>query len=242
MPIININSDAVVAHTARLERLRRSAIPNAVRNTLNRAAFDVKTDTMLKESDVFIHRRPTFFKANSRVETAKGGNVDSMAATVGFIPKAGDTSHSVEDLQEQETGGNIKGRAFIALPAARTGNSWSKNVRAKNRLANIKTRIADPKKNMPRLGAKQAFIFTAAAAGVGAFIMNTGHTRLLEIKAITREKGDTKVKAVIVDSIKKGRQAHIKPTHFMAKASDKSAHKMNGYFIAEAEIQIERAR
>lgn len=242
MPVLNINSDAVVAHTARLERIRTSALSKAIKNTLNSAAFDVKTDMMLKESDVFIHRKPTFFKANSRVEMAKGLNVDSMKATVGFIPKAGDASHSVEDLQEQEYGGDIKGRAFIALPKARVSNQWGKNVRAKNRLSNIRGRIADPRKAMGRLGAKQAFVFTAAATGVGGFIMNTDHTRVLEIKSITRESGDTKVKSVIVDSIKKGRKAHVKATNFMERASDKSAAKMNGYFITAAEKQLALAK
>ena len=120
---------AISDHVSRLERINRSALPVAVRQTLNAAAFDVKQNTMPEEADIFIHRKPTFFKANSGVTPAKGLDVNTMEATVGFKPKTGDRSHSVEDLEEQEEGGVIPhSRAFVALKEGRTGQQWQKNT------------------------------------------------------------------------------------------------------------------
>ena len=48
--ILNVNTDAVVALTNKLEKLHRSAFPVAVRSTLNSAAFDMKKDTILKSA------------------------------------------------------------------------------------------------------------------------------------------------------------------------------------------------
>ncbi|MBL4809315.1 MAG: hypothetical protein JKY43_04565, partial [Phycisphaerales bacterium] len=42
----NVNTDAVVSLTNKLEKLHKSAFPVAVRGTLNSAAFDVKQKSM----------------------------------------------------------------------------------------------------------------------------------------------------------------------------------------------------
>src|ERR1035437_10094141 len=106
---LNINSDKVVMHTATLERLHKSALPVAIRRALNSAAYDVKTDTMPLEADIFIHRSPTFFKATSKVAPATGFNIQSMKSTVGFIPSAGakESGGATKDLAEQEDSGFI---------------------------------------------------------------------------------------------------------------------------------------
>lgn len=245
MPTFVVDSTAIQGQVNRLKKINKSALPVAIRQTLNKAAYDVKQNTMPKESDVFIHRKPTFFKANSKVIQAQGFDVKSMIAEVGFLPKPNDKSHSVEDLEQQEKGGNIKGRAFIALPAARVGNSWGRNVRAKNRLEKMRTSIIDPRRNPKSKGrGKMSFILSARHAGVGGFVMNQDHTRLLEIKSIkevpanNRWGKNTVVKSTIVDSIKKNRSAHVKATKFMQKASLTSAKKMESDFVALANKKI----
>lgn len=242
MPILNIDNSGVVQHTARLEKMRKSAMPVAVRQTLSRAAFDVKKVTMPAESDVFTHRNKTFFKANSKVDPAKGFDIKTMQAVVGFVPKPGDKSHSVEDLEQQEEGGNIKGRAFIATPQARTGGLFSGKVKAKNRLETMRNSIVDPRKNNGN--GKSNFVRSAIHAGVGGFIMNQSHDRVLEIKGIQRkaDNSGTTIKTIMVDTIKKNRSAHVGATHFMRKASDKSADKMEGYYIEEAEKQFAKIK
>src|SRR5690606_16933932 len=91
---------------------------------LTKTARHVKDVTMPKTSKVFVRRAPNFFKANSKWERAEGFDIKKMKATVGFysnrlVKQA--TNYAVRDLEQQEKGGNIRGRAFIAMRQARTG-------------------------------------------------------------------------------------------------------------------------
>ena len=45
-----------------------------------------------------------------------------------------------------------------------------------------------------------------------------------------------------VFSVRAGREAHVKATHFMAKASNESAAKMDKDFVKFAEIQLQKIK
>ena len=240
---ININSDAAVRHTARLDRLHRSALPVAVRNTLNKAAFDVKKESMPSVAKkTFVERSPNFFKANSKVTPATGFNVSSMKATVGFVSKSGNDK-SVDDLEQQEHGGQIGGRSLVALKQARSGSSWNKRVRANLRMGKIRGKIIDPGKAGPKNNVKkeQAFVKSAVHAGKGGLIFGKKSV-VFQIRALKRVKGNTIVKVTPIYSVERGRKARIKATNFMRKASLLSGNKMEQIFAQEAKKQIERLR
>jgi hypothetical protein len=237
--VVVIDSSAIADHAARLAKMSRSALPVVTRQTLNRAAYDVKKRTMPREADkTFVKRKKTFFKANSRVEQAQGFDINTMEAKVGFLPKVADKSHSVEDLQEQEEGGDIKGRAFIALPKARTSNSWGKNVRVKNRLENMRNSIFDSKNGNLKVKGKEGYVISALYAGVGGFVLNQSHTHVSEITGIKRVGRNTKITQKTVYSVKKGRAAHVHATHFMRTASLDSAREMEKWFKELAEKKL----
>lgn len=242
--ILNINSDALVKHTARLERIGKAAMPVAVRTSLNSTAFDVKTNTMpAMAKRTFEERKPTFFKANSKVETAKGLDIENMQATVGFKPKTG-TDKSVDDLEQQEHGGNIGGRSFIPLAAARTGNSWNKNVRSNLRISDVKKKIVDVEDAKGRSD-KEKYIKSALHAGKGGFVLSTGRSgvrSLMHIRSIVRKGKSTIVKSKAIFSVKAGRKVQPPATHFMERSSLQSAGKMEHFFIKEAEKQINKLR
>jgi uncharacterized protein YfiM (DUF2279 family) len=245
---LNINTDAVVRHTARLEQLHRSALPVAIRGALNGAAYDVKKVTMPKASDIFTHRSPTFFKATSKVNPAKGFNIRSMASMVGFLPQAGakESGGATKDLQQQEDGGRIGHRAFIPLRKARAGSSNNRRVRANVRLAAIRSKIIDSKTSKAKTKAGQ-FFSSAMLAGKGGFVIgnlrnSAGNKTLLQINSVHRENGRTYVNSTPIYSVKSGRSVQPKATHFMRKASLISAGKMEIYYIAEAEKQIARLK
>lgn len=244
--ILNINSDALVRHTARLEQMHKSALPIAVRQTLSRAAFDVKKVTMPAESDVFIHRKSTFFKSNSKVEPAKGFDISTMKAMVGFVPKPGDKSHSVEDLEQQEDGGAIGDRAFVPLKDARAAKAWGRMPKNALRWTMIKSKILNAENvNGPAPG--QNFIKSAIYAGKGGFVIGTtvnanGNKMLYLINSIKRVDGDTKINSTPIYAVKAGRKVHPEAQHFMKKASDKSAGKMDAIFIEEANKQLAKIK
>lgn len=235
----NINTDAVVRFTNALEKMHRSALPTAIRGTLNKAVYDVKTNTMPKKTDdVFAKRQPNFFKANSRFENATGFNVNQMKAQIGFIEGGlkGGNNYSVKDLEEQEYGGSIDKRSFIPLPAARIGNNKNKNVRLSARLSKIK-KIIDVKNSTVK-NKKSRFVEAVVFAGKGGFVLS-GKT-LWRIDSLKKINGKSIYKKTALYSFRKGRSVNVNQTHFMRDSSLESAKKMDDFFIAEAKRQIQK--
>lgn len=233
---LNINSDAVVRHTNTLEKMHRSALPNAIRGTLNSAALDVKQNTMPRSAaSEFTQRAPNFFRANSKVDFAKGWDVDSMRSTVGFIGKTSNKSdQAVDDLEAQEYGGKIESRAFIAMDIARAGGSDTK-VRPSNRIGKIKNVVNS--NTMAGKSPKSSFILAAMKAGKGGFVIgNTPKKTLWKIESINGRL----IKKKPLFSYEKGRKVRVSQTGFMRSASMESGNKMDRIFYKEAQKQIER--
>lgn len=237
MPILNINTNATALFSAKLEKLSRSALPVAVRGALNAAALDVKQNTMPAEAaKKFTQRRPQFLRAKSRVEFASGWDINSMRSTVGFSGN----EQAVEDLNQQEESGKIKGRSFIPLDTARVGNSYGRNIQAKNRLGPRLT-IVDARK-MVGANPGQKFVKAVLAAGVGGLVLADfkGETILWRVNSLKKEGGHWKLTALYTYA--KGRKVDIhKATHFMANASRESSAKMEKFFIEQAEKQFAKA-
>lgn len=240
----NINSSAVVVLTNKLEKLRKSALPNAIRNTLNSAAFDVKQKTMPVTSHKhFIHRKPNFFIANSKVIMAQGYDIKTMRATVGFTPtNAKYNNFAVNELEQQEHSGTIQHRTFVPLDQARSGESHSSQILPSNRLKTIK-KIIDTAKGQTFRNKKEQFIKAAIHAGKGGFVIgNFGKKTLFRITGVKRDKnGKTIISRKAIYSYDKGRGVKIKKaTHFFREASLISANRINGFFAREAQRQIQR--
>jgi len=237
MPFINVNNDAVVNLTNKLEKLHKSAFPVAVRTSLNSAAFDVKKSTMPKSAKRFQNRDKKFFKSNSSVDMAKGFNTKSMASTVGFVSRRG-KNQAVDDLEQQERGGTIKGRSLIAMDSARSSKSNKKKVQKKNRISTMPNVVNSRK--VRGANAKQRFVKSVVKAGVGGLVLSEyrGKEILWRVRSLSRSGGKFKLTALY--SYKKGRNVSVKATHFMEKASIKSAKKLDDFYIIEGEKQIKR--
>jgi len=226
---LNVNTDEMVLFTNRLERLNRSAFPMSVREALNSAAFDVKKVQLIISSEKnFINRQPNFFKANSRVEMAKGWDLSGMVAKVGMIDLGGN-NYAVDDLKQQEHGGKIDSKSFIPLDSARNSNSAKKIVAPRNRLSKIKNIVMAAKTE--GVSEAQRFLKSVISAGSGGFVLS--------------ERGvlwkiDSMNKKTPLYSFKKGRSVNVKPTHFMKEASEASAKKIDDFYILAAEKQFER--
>jgi len=234
---LNVDTDALVQYTNKLEKLPKSAFPSAVRGTLNGLAFDVKKNTMPESAKShFTIRQNNFFKANSRVETARGFDVDSMKSTVGFVPFGG-TNTAVDDLEKQESGGVIPGRSFIPMNAARTGKSPDRVVSRRNRIRGIKNvvRVDDAKGKTPG----EKFIKSVVFAGKGGHILH--ENTLFRVDRLSRAGTNWKFKLAAIYSFEKGRKARIaKATHFMEKAVEKTRQKADEIYFKEAERQIKK--
>lgn len=243
---LNINTDATVVYTNKLEKLHKSALPSAVRGALNRAVFDVKTNTMPKAAaGTFVNRAPNFFKANSRFENASGFDINTMKASIGFVEESlkGDHNYAVKDLQQQEEGGTIKGRSFVPMRAARKGNSGL--VRPNARISKIKNIVKT--KNFKGT-ANQKFIQAVIDTGKGGYVLSGKKNILFKINSLSILKVSRNVKSHIRFKItplykfRKSGKPRVKPTHFMEKSCLQSAAKIEHFYIREAQRQILKLR
>lgn len=245
MPRFHVDSSNIRNHVNTLQLISRSALPVAIRQTLNDAAIDVKKVTMPETAKRFTQRRKTFLKANSRVEFAKGLDVNTMRSAVGFVPlNKSDKGHAVQDLEQQEDGGEIKDRSFIALPGAR-GGKWQGNVKNEYKLAAIMPTIIAANTESGR-NAKAEFIAGAYKAGPGGIVIGNrvnknGNKTAFKVIGLAGGGGNHgNVLLLPIYSVKKDRKVtpDSKFHGFMAKASMMAALKMNEFFIINAEKQI----
>ena|ERR1044072_2801738 len=238
----NINHRELVALTNKLEKLHRSALPSAIRGTLGDGAFNVKTETMpASAKSAFEERSPNFFKANSRFENATGFVINNMVARVGFVDTGlrDKPNYAVEELEQQEEGGTIPKRSFIALKGARVGNNFSKAVRPNARLKQIR-RIVNASRAQGTSD-KQKFMKSVAFAGKGGLVLSSykGRSTLWRVNSLRRaELG--RLKLTPLYSFKQGRSVKVEATHFMRSASFQTADKLNGFYIKQAMRQLNK--
>lgn len=226
----------------RLEKFRKSALPNAIRGTLNSLAFDVKQRTMPVSADKHMEKRkPNFFKANSKVLMARSGDIKTMKAVVGFVSSnATYNNFAVRELEQQEFGGSIPKRTFVPLDFSRSGQGNSGQVLPSNRLKTLKNIINSA--NAKGRNAREKFIKSAIHAGKRGYVIGNIGTRqtLFRVNSIKRDKsGKTIIGKTPLYSFQHGRSVKIKKsTHFMREASYKSMKKGSAFFIREAKRQL----
>ena len=236
MTKFNINVDAAVVMTNKLEKLHRSALPVAVRRSLDSAAFDVKQRTLLSTTKtIFTERRKNFFKATSRVKKAKGFNIKTMHSTVGFV--GAEKNQAVDDLEKQERGGSIGGRSFVPLRSARKGDSDKGVVETKYRTTKFKNVIRAGKQKGGSKGVR--FIKAAMKAGKGGNVIGQNGI-LFRITKMNKSAKKFKFKSKAIYDFKKGRKPRVKATHFMKKSTLKTSKMIPKFFNIEGRKQIKR--
>ena len=214
----DINTKAMIDLTAKLGELHRSALPVAVRGTLNNAAFETKRRIPQTASRKFTTRNRSFFRAFSSVNKAGGFDINTMKASVGINAQKG--SKVAEGLEKQEKGGAIKGRKLIPHDKGRVSGAHNKRVRKKNQFAGIK--IHDAKK-------KQSGRINYL------LIKKGGKGTVFEIKQTGRKR-----KLVPVYHYRNTKVSRVKPSPFMRPASIIASKQMGKFYAEQAERQIKR--
>lgn len=216
----DVNTKALIELTAKLGQLHRSALPVAVRGTLNDAAFETKQRVPQLASRKFITRNRGFFRAFSSVNRAGGFNINTMRAEAGINPEKG--SRVAEGLEAQETGGAIRGRKLIPHDKGRVSGSHRKRVRRQNRFSNI-GKIADSRKR-DKTGSADFLLIRKGSSGTVFKVQQTGRKRKLTPVYHYR---NTKV-------------SRVKPSPFMKPSAYLAMKKMPDFYLKNAEKQIKR--
>ena len=230
---LDLNSDELVVHINRLEKISRKAMPKAIRGTLNSLAFDTKKDTFLDESKKdFTNRTKNFFKSNSGVQVAKGTDLRSMESTVGMFAKAKETGSAIGNMDAQMRGGTVKDRELVPMDEARITKKNNRNVSGKNRLNKKLGKIVKVS-SVSGSSKGQKFVRAVLMAGAGNVVQTD--RALIRVKSI---KG-RKFNLVGLYYIRKDGTYKVKnPTNTMGDAAIKSMRKEQEIFIKEAERQL----
>jgi hypothetical protein len=264
---IRVDTSAFFEMNKVFTKIEKSAFPLAVRQTLSDAAFYTKKQTLLKVSnETFTIRQRNFFKANSRAEPAQGFDIDRMVATVGMWDQKltkinGRHNYAVDELEQQEVGGDIDHKTFIPMTKARKGGKGV--VREKFRYSDIgsaKDIIRAQKGSLTGRGRagghaskKQQFIRAAIMAqkmGKSVFMGNKNPSkgsrtlffinRLSIFSNIKTRKRKLDIKVTPIYNVKKGRAIKVKKTDFMKRAALDASLQIDNFFMKNAHKQIDR--
>lgn len=238
----DVNNDAVIALSANLERLNRSAFPSAVRNTLNRTAFEAKKNIPEVASKKFITRQKTFFKRFSIVDKAQGFDVNKMVSTVGIDSRQNQVV--AENLVSQEFGGIVSGKKLIPHDDARTSKNNAKRVRSKNHLNRVNVHNATRAFKGHRGSKRSRFVsavMSTAKSGKKFMLIHSGTTGMIyELSGLSQNRRTKKLKfkAKKVYSVRSNKTHSVKGQHFMLRSATLASRDMNKYFIENAEFQF----
>lgn len=242
--VFDVNNDAAIELTAKLERLSRSAFPSAVRNTLNNAAFETKKNVPKVAANKFVTRQKSFFRKMSLVDKAKGFEVESMVATTGINKSINPAL--AKNLESQEVGGTIRGRKLIPHDHSRTSKNNARKVSSRNHINKIKAHNASKAFRAHRgtRGSKfVAAVMSTAKAGKRHMMLKSGSTGMVyEVNAISQNRRTRKVNFKIkkLYNVRNTKTHRVSAKGFMKKSAETASKNMNKNFKNNAEFQFKK--
>lgn len=216
-----------------LREVKKSALPNATKDTVNDLAFDLKQKQLIPSAQQnFILRAPNFIRGNSTVKKATDRN--RPIAEAGMIDK-GQSSN----FHEQEVGGALK-HAAIPFDTSRLSASRAKKV-AKRYYLSQGSIIDKRRRKRPQMSRKANMIADAAFAYSHKLFMFSGLV-LSEVRSFKRnKKGVPKFKLRSLYNVKSNRTVKVEATHFVKEAGEASLQKTEEFFKLAADRQITKA-
>ena len=174
---------SVKATTKALAKLRTSAVPQAVRFTVNQLAYNATFKAIANAEKRFVLRN-AYTRRNYRYDKATQRNIGDMVAYVG---------HKEEYIKKQEQGGvqDTGGgdHNWVALPGARTSGSFAKPPRRafyKDRIETVR-RTGSTRRSRKSHSVAQFFV----AKRTGKYIIRERGDKktLLQVRTVRRIRG-----------------------------------------------------
>lgn len=238
---LDVNTNANIILTAKLERLNKSAFPSAVRSTLNDSAFEMKKKNILESAKKNMTvRNVSFFRKYTGVKRASGFNISNMYSEVGFSNSNEIKARkSLEGMESNEIGGSDSTGAMY-LPKARTSGSAKKLVRKKGRFDKskiIKGRVRTKKSVSNTLNMLSSF-----EENKPTFINSKKGKFLVQVTAVSFNsvtgKHDFKLDFLMRD--RKKFKATAKATHFNKEAALKTSKQIESFYNKNATWQFNK--
>jgi len=232
--VFNVNADAVIALSARLERLNRSAFPSAVRSTLNDGAFAMKKTNILESARKNMNvKSPMFFKKYTGVRRATGFKIEMMSAEVGFTDKHVDKAQKAVNygMEANEVGATDQ-TGLKYYPATRGSRGM-----VKRSMYFDKNNVDDDQS-----GNTVKRVFRAKKKGKHLFINTSKGKALIKVKSIKKgANGRIKINSQLLMMDRTQKKAKAKATHFNKEAAIKTSKSMDDYYLKNATYQFNKA-
>lgn len=239
----SVNTDASILLTAKLERLRKTAFPSAVRATLSDGAFSMKKSGILDSAKKNLTvRNKTVFKKFTGVERAKGYNINTMSATVGFIDKDGVKGSKVAKGMESSEVGGVDRDGAMYMMATRTSKNRNRLVRKASRFN--KSKIAKGTSSF-RKSKKLSNISNMMASlneKSPTFIETSKGKFLVQVSRLGKKSnGKFNIKLNFLMRDRKDFNARAKATHFNKEAAIKTSKMMDKFYYDNAQFHFNKA-
>jgi len=193
---LNVNLDANIKLTAKLERMHKSAFPSAVRSTLNDAGFHHKQkEILISAKQNMTVRNPSFFRKFTGVKRATGYDVNSMYSEVGFKntdPNRMKGRKAIEGMEHNEVGGSDNTGAMY-LGKARTGGTLNRLVRKKSRFDKSKLAKGTSSKMRTKKMNTIGNAFASLKENAPTFIETSKGRFLVQVRKIKTDSGHKKL-------------------------------------------------
>lgn len=242
---LDVNTNANIILTAKLERLNKSAFPSAVRSSLNDSAFAMKKTNILASAKLNMKvKNRSFFRKFTGVNKATGFNISSMYSEVGFIntdsnPIKG--KKAIEGMESNEVGGSDN-TGSMYLGKARGQNSLKRKVKVEKRYDRKK--LAQGHIKRIRKGGQSNVMAMMAGwqEGKPVFIRaKSGIGYVVEVKTVfNMSTGKRDFKLDFLMRSRKKKVATAKPTHFNREAAIKTSKQIEGFYSKNATFQFNK--
>ena len=242
--MLKLDADSVIKLTVTLEKLHKSALPSAVRNTLNNAAFETKKEIPIQGAKRFITRNKGFLKGYSEVQKAKGFKIDSMSSIAGITTKK--NAKIARQMETQEFGGNLQTGRLVPHDDARRSKSKAKMLKTNNHLNKVEAHNAGRafKSHSGTRNSKfVAAVMSTAASGKKYMLLgSTGKGTLYEVKNVKRST-NTKGPRFTLNKLfiqKKSKTKNVNGRGFIRAAKTEASKKINIFYKKNAEYQLKK--
>lgn len=242
---LNVNTNANIALTAKLERMNKSAFPSAVRSTLNDGAFEMKQRNILEsaKSNMTV-RNTSFFRKFTGVKRATGFDVGSMYSEVGFKNTDSDKKKgekAIIGMEHNEIGGSDNTGAMY-LGKSRTGNSLKRLVKKKSRFDKSKIAKGTSSKMRTKKLNTIGNAFASLKENAPTFIETKNGRMLVQVRKISSDSGHTKLK-IKMDFLMRSRKKNVaksKATHFVKEGAIKTSKQIDVFYKKNFDYQLSK--
>jgi len=241
---LDVNTDASIQLTAKLEKLHRSAFPSAVRNTLNDLSFDMKRkeipNSFKKSFEPKTGTLP-YVRKLILVEKAKGFDIKKMSSLVGFLnPSNSYDKRFVEGLQKQEDGGIIDD-GLRYLKYAR-GEKVNGKVKTENYYDQSKVVSGRSKRKGTRKSKFVARAYQAYKTGKFMFMNSMKGNFLVKVNSISSNIQSKKLEFdfSFVAMSRDETKTRLRARKFVELARKAEISKIEGFYRKNADFQFKK--